>query len=135
VTDLSPTIDPSVLRLNADGSATLLGGRRGDGRLVFPCPAGDPNFRLEELPRSGRLWSWTVQRFRPKSPPYEGTEAFEPYAVGYVDLGEVIVEARLVGRWDAFRIGMPMTLVAERFPLATGEATLTFAYAPEEKPA
>ena len=49
------------------------------------------------LARRGTLWTWTVQRFRPKSPPYAGRpEEFEPYGVGYVELpGEVRVEARL----------------------------------------
>jgi len=39
---------------------------------------------MVELPPSGTLWSYTVQRFRPKSPPYRGPEPFEPYALGYI---------------------------------------------------
>jgi hypothetical protein len=31
----------------------------------------------------GPLWTYTVQSFPPKSPPYTG--AFEPYGVGYVE--------------------------------------------------
>jgi uncharacterized OB-fold protein len=46
------------------------------------------------LARTGTLWTYTVQGFRPKSP-YDGPEEFSPYAVGYVDLGEVLVESRL----------------------------------------
>jgi len=47
------------------------------------------------LERTGTLYTWTVQGFRPK-PPYAGPEGFEPYGVGYVELpGEVRVEARL----------------------------------------
>ena len=58
------------------------------------CTSTDVTER--RLARRGTLWSWTIQRFRPKSPPYTGPEEFEPYGVGYVELpGEVRVEARL----------------------------------------
>jgi uncharacterized OB-fold protein len=133
--DLPPAIDDRLLYFDADGSVTLLAARdRGDGRLVFPAPGdADPErFEPATLPRTGRLWSWTVQRFRPKSPPYAGPAAFEPYAVGYVELGEaIIVEGRLTGAaLDGFAIGMPMRLVAEPFTLASGERRTTFAFAP-----
>jgi uncharacterized OB-fold protein len=62
------------------------------------------------LPSHGRVWSWTVQRIRPK-PPYEGPEDFEPFALGYVDLGPLLLETRLRGkRVDAWRIGEPVEL-------------------------
>ena len=75
----------------------LIGGRdRATGRIVFPCPKGD-DFEPYILNRHGTVWSYTIQRFRPKSPPYLGPEAFRPFPVAYVELpGEVIVEARLV---------------------------------------
>lgn len=135
MSDLPPPIDDRLLHLDSDGSVTLLAARdRGDGRLVFPAPGdADPEqFEAVTLPRSGRLWSWTVQRFRPKSPPYAGPEAFEPYAVGYVALdAAIIVEGRLTGApLDGFAIGMPMELVAEPFTLASGEQRTTFAFAP-----
>jgi uncharacterized OB-fold protein len=39
------------------------------------------------LPAEGTLWTWTVQRFAPKSPPYVPPEdGFRPFAVGYVEL-------------------------------------------------
>jgi len=133
--DLPPPIDDRLLRIDADGSVTLLAARdRGDGRLVFPAPgdADAERFEAVTLPRTGRLWSWTVQRFRPKSPPYAGPEAFEPYAVGYVALGDtIIVEGRLTGApLDAFAIDMAMQLVAEPFALASGDLRTTFAFAP-----
>jgi uncharacterized OB-fold protein len=82
------------------------------------------------LPRTGALWSFTVQGFRPKSPPYAGTEpanAFVPYGVGYVDLGDAIVEARLTeSDPDRLRIGMAMELVTVD---VTGELE-TFAFRP-----
>ena len=90
----------------------LVGGRdRATGRIVFPCP-DDPRFEAYPLKREGTLWSYTVQRFRPKSPPYEGPGAFKPWALGYVELAdEVIVEARLDGvAFDHIEIGMPLAL-------------------------
>jgi uncharacterized OB-fold protein len=39
------------------------------------------------LPAEGTLWTWTVQRFAPKSPPYvPPVDGFRPFAVGYVEL-------------------------------------------------
>lgn len=133
--DLPPPIDDRLLHLDSDGAVTLLAARdRDNGRLVFPVPGdADPErFEAVTLPRTGQLWSWTVQRFRPKSPPYAGPEAFEPYAVGYVALGAaIIVEGRLAGApLDGFAIGMSMELVAEPFTLASGERRTTFAFAP-----
>ncbi|WP_295639163.1 OB-fold domain-containing protein [Novosphingobium sp.] len=90
----------------------LIGGRdRASGRVVFPCPEGD-RFDPVPLGRTGTLWSWTVQRYRPKSPPYAGPDAFRPWAVGYVELpGETIVEARVVNvDFAAIRIGMALEL-------------------------
>lgn len=90
----------------------LIGGRElASGRVVFPCPPG-PGYEPLALSRRGTLWSWTIQRYRPKSPPYAGPEAFRPWPVAYVELpGEVIVEARLTDvAFDAIRIGMPLEL-------------------------
>jgi uncharacterized OB-fold protein len=85
------------------------------GTVTFPrqgacprCTSTDVSDR--RLSRRGTLWSWTVQRFRPKSPPYTGPEAFEPYGVGYIELpGEVRVEARLT-EFEGLEIGMEMEL-------------------------
>jgi uncharacterized protein len=76
----------------------LIGGRDcTTGRIVFPCPPGD-RFEAYPLKREGTVWSYTIQRFRPKSPPYIGPEAFQPYPIAYVELAdEVIVETRLTG--------------------------------------
>lgn len=128
--ELPEPIDAQLLRVDNDHSITLLAGRRADGQIVFPLPRGDPSCEEIALPRDGTLWSWTVQRFRPKSPPYAGPDAFEPYAVGYVDLGSVIVESRLIGPIDGFRIGMPVVLVPEPFALDAGSPRLTFAFKP-----
>jgi uncharacterized OB-fold protein len=81
------------------------------------------------LPRSGRLWSFTVQSFEPKAP-YRGS--FTPYGVGYVDLGSVIVEARLTERDpDHLAIGADMELtLVPAFHDDDGIEVRTFAFAP-----
>ncbi|MES1986116.1 MAG: OB-fold domain-containing protein [Pseudomonadota bacterium] len=123
--------------LFTDGDAPcLIGGRdRETGRILFPCPSDATRFEAVTLPRNGTLWSWTVQRYRPKSPPYAGPEAFEPFAIGYVELPDaVIVEAPLTGvAFDAIAIGMPMQTVLK--PLnsdAHGNTIMTFAFAPRD---
>ncbi|WP_334186069.1 Zn-ribbon domain-containing OB-fold protein [Novosphingobium sp.] len=112
----------------------LLGGReRATGRVVFPCPPGDA---CEPVPlaREGRLWSYTVQRYRPKTPPYAGPEAFAPWIVAYVELpGEAIVEARLVDvAFDAVKIGMPVRLVQVPLDPEAAEPLAIPAFAPME---
>ncbi|MFY7834895.1 MAG: Zn-ribbon domain-containing OB-fold protein [Novosphingobium sp.] len=106
------------MRVIAEGLVTedtppsLIGGReRETGRVVFPCPPGE-RYEPVALSRTGTLWSYTIQRYRPKSPPYAGPEAFRPWAVAYVELpGEVIVESRLTDvAFEDIRIGMPLEL-------------------------
>lgn len=87
-----------------------IGGRHRDsGRLLFPLPEGKA-FDSHPLRRDGRLWSYTIQRFRPRTPPYEEPEKFAPWALGYVEMvEELIVEARLTDvEIDALTIGMPL---------------------------
>lgn len=113
---------------------TLIGGRhRESGRIVFPCPADKDLWDAIDLPRHGTLWSWTVQRFRPKSPPYSGPEDFEPFAIGYVELpGATIVEARLTNvAFDALKISMPMQLTVVPFSIDnSGNEVRIYAFAP-----
>jgi len=109
----------TALNAIADGLFTdeaqprLIGGRdRVTARVVFPCPDGEEWAPLS-LGRDGTLWSWTVQRYRPKSPPYTGPEAFTPWIVAYIELPETIVEARLIDIDPAdVKIGLPVTLSA-----------------------
>lgn len=63
------------------------------------------------LPREGLIWTFTVQRFAPKLPFLTGAKEFEPFAVGYVDLGEVLVETVLTGEIAKMEIGRPVHLV------------------------
>ena len=111
------------------------------GNTTFPrqgscprCMSTDVSERL--LARRGTLWTWTVQGFRPKSPPYEGSEEFVPYPVGYVELpGEAKVESLLVDvPIDRLAIGMEMELVIVPFHSAvTGEDAATFAFRPVQQ--
>jgi len=101
----------------------LLGSRcQTCGIAEFPqklsCPAcGSEDVKAEELPRRGKLWSWTIQSFMPKKPYHtdETPETFRPYGVGYVELpGAVCVEGRLhENTREQLTIGMEMELVIE----------------------
>ena len=109
------------------------------GVVAFPrqascaaCTSSD--VRERRLGRRGTLWTWTIQCFPPKSPPYAGAaEDFEPFGVGYVELeGELRVEARLTEADPArLRIGMAMELVLVPAPGADG--ALTYAFRPVEE--
>jgi len=112
------------------------------GTVTFPyqdsCPRCTAQAMTERrLARRGTLWTWTVQCFPPKSPPYTGPtgDAFEPYAVGYVELGgEVRVEALLTGCDPGrLRIGMPMELTL--IPAPGDSGAMTFAFGPVEEQA
>jgi len=106
----------------------LIGGRGADGRIRFPMPEGDAasGFESVALSPTGTLWSWTIQNFEPKRPPYQGPVPFAPYMVGYVELpGEVIVAARIVDVAEP-RIGMPLVLRIISFD----DARSTFAFGP-----
>ena len=118
--------------------ARLIGGRRrADGKIVFPLPQGDA-YEAIDLPSRGRLWSFTVQRFRPK-PPYAGPgdeRSFTPYAVGYIELpGALIVEARLeTADFEHLRIGMPMAFTLQTFRTdPDGQDVLTYAFKPAQE--
>jgi uncharacterized OB-fold protein len=100
-------------------------------------PQGSEMEQFDPVPlaRSGHLWSFTVQRFRPKSPPYAGADderSFAPFALGYIELPEqVIVEARIdVEDPSQLRIGMPMQLAMKPFARAGGDTALIHVFKP-----
>ncbi|MBY8857121.1 OB-fold domain-containing protein [Nocardia sp. CA2R105] len=134
------------LSLFADGAdpdtgagAVLRGSRCGDcATVTFPfqnsCPrCAGLSMSAHELPREGDLWAFTVQGFEPK-PPYRSNGSFTPYGVGYVDLGEVIVESILTENdpdvlEQVTRVGL---CLRPAYTDADGATVLTFAFAPIE---
>lgn len=129
-------IDPTIF--TADGSA-LRGSVCDDcGTTAFPPQRGCSRCSGDQvsetvLPQRGTLWAYTVQHFQPKWP-FRNDGAFEPFGLGYVDLGPVVIEARLtIADVEALSPGLPVRLVA--VPLFTDEDGATvhgFAFAPEE---
>ena len=124
----------------SDNPALLCSRCQDCGRAAFPaqqsCSACcSTNVAIEELPRRGTLWTWTVQRFMPK-PPYnsgETQEDFTPYGVGYVELpGGVRVEGRLTENDPAkLEIGMEMEVVFYPFRAdPDGTELINFAFSP-----
>lgn len=94
---------------------------------------------VERMPLhpQGTLWTFTIQAFPPKAPPYLGPvgEDFTPFAIGYVELeGQLKVEARLAcDDTSQLRIGQPMRLVAVPLgPDAEGRTLTTFGFEPQE---
>lgn len=115
----------------------LIGGKLPSGEVVFPMPVGDAAEGVEPWPlaRKGKLWSFTSQEFRPKSPyegPGEGPMDFKPYLLGYIELpGEVIVESLIVdARLDQLKLGMAMEFTIVPF----NDQHTTFAFRPEHQP-
>lgn len=103
--------------------------------MVFPLPPDTESFDLVELPSRGMLWSYTIQRFEPKSPPYRGIEPFEPFALGYVELpNALIVASRLTEvRFDALCLGLPMELTTTAIRTdPDGCVVLTYAFRPAQ---
>lgn len=88
--------------------------RKCTGRSLSGLPLGP----------DGTVWAHTVQRFRPKSPPYvEPAEGFSPFAVGYVELPEGIkVEAIIDGaegeELHGARVALTETVPVPRFATA-----------------
>jgi uncharacterized OB-fold protein len=90
---------------------------------------------IEELPGRGTLWTWTIQRFMPKTPyrSNETAETFTPYGVGYLELpGGVRVEGRLTENDpDKLRIGMEMDVVFLPFRKEeNGDEVINFFFKP-----
>jgi uncharacterized protein len=133
----APPIAAGLFVETPDGPR-LLGSRcRRCATVAFPgqsscprCAAAESEERL--LAPRGELFTWTVQRFRPKTPPYTGPEEFQPYGVGYVELpGECRVEAILTtADPDELRIGMEMELTLIPVTGPDGRAARTFAFTP-----
>ena len=107
------------------------------GTSTFPVQADCPRCARRtmgdvELPAVGLLWTWTVQAFEPKPPYVAPAEGFRPFPVGYVDLGRVMVEARLDASPDELWVGRPMRIVP--FDVLTSDGPLLgYAFAPDQE--
>lgn len=134
-------VDATLFAAGPDSPPTLLGSAcESCGTTVFPaqdgCPkCGTAGMRATELPRSGRIWSYTVQYFEPKAP-FRHDGPFGPYGVAYVDLGPVIVEGRLLqDDPDRVHVGDPVQLsTVHAFTDDDGTAVLSFAFEQTEVP-
>jgi uncharacterized protein len=117
----------------------LLGSRcAGCATVTFPaagsCPrCAEPAMTPHPLPDRGTVWTWTVQGFAPKPPYVPPAGGFRPFPVGYVDLGEVLVESHLLAAVDRLRIGLPVRLVLEPVWETDGTAVVTYAFTPDEE--
>jgi len=117
---------------SSSDSLTLKGSRCDACRAVqFPADslcgscASDSTSEIA-LARQGTVWAWTIQRFAPK-PPFEAGDEFSSFIVGYVDLGDVIVESIIVAPQEDVHIGQAVSLTSVR--LAGSEPSTTFAFA------
>ena len=130
-------VDPDLVVDGPDGPALRGATCSACATTTFPAQERCPRCSAlamspTALPRRGTLWAYTVQHFAPK-PPFRHDEPFEPFGLGYVDLGQVIVESRLtVSDVAALSPGMAVRLVL--VPAFTdGDTTVTtFAFEPEE---
>lgn len=124
----------------SDNPALLCSRCKNCGIASFPsaesCMAcSGQEVEIEELPRRGTLWTWTVQQFMPKTPYHsdETPETFKPYGVGYVELpGGVRVEGRLTeGDPQRLSIGMEMEVVFEKYRTEdNGDEVINFFFKP-----
>lgn len=133
----APPMAANLFEVLADGPRLIGGRRKSDGRVVFPMPGGVEGQKYDavRLAADGKLWSYTIQRFRPKSPPYMGADdekTFRPFALGYIELpGQVIVESRIeVDTFARLKIGMPMRLAIVPFVRADGKTVSSYVFRP-----
>lgn len=133
-------ISDEIIELQSTGPVLMGGRHHASGKIVFPFPENSESEFYERvaLKTVGRIWSFTIQRFPPKSPPYIGETdqaGFVPFAIGYVELeDQVIVEARLdVSDFSVLKAGLPVELTLVPFASdPTGEPIHTFAFKPIE---
>ena len=120
-----PMIAPDLLEWGDPGPRLVAGRLPGEGGLVFPWPWHDATKgKRILLSPQGRLWTFTVQRFPPKSPPYRprSSEPFEPYIVGYVEFPEgIIIEGRIDARVDVDSLSIGQTMTTTVVPVFADE--------------
>ncbi|MGY1809481.1 Zn-ribbon domain-containing OB-fold protein [Blastococcus sp. SYSU D00669] len=137
---MAPTPVDATLFASLD-PPRLAGSRCPDcGTVTFPASTSCPRcmsrtMAPHALPDRGTVWTWTVQGFAPKPPYVPPAGGFRPFPVGYVDLGEVLVEAHLTADPARLSIGTPVRLVLQPAFEADGGPVVTYAFAPVEEDA
>jgi uncharacterized protein len=136
----SRAIDRTLFNWPASDPA-LSGSRCCDcGSYAFPVNpscrhCGSTDVEVVALPRRGKLWAWTIQRFMPKMP-YRSSETeatFKPFGIGYVELpGTLRVETRLTENDpQKLHIGAEMELVIYTHRVdEDGTAVMNYAFRP-----
>lgn len=117
----------------------LLGTRCADcGTLYYPHVVSCRNPDCEgkgvapaRIMGRGRLYSFTVQRYRP--PPLFAIEPWQPYAVGLVDVENGLRVMGIVeAPFEEVRIGMPLRLSTLILNAAGGETVMTHSFVPDD---
>lgn len=127
-----------LFRWSDDGAALVGSQCTGCGSYYFPKSVScrnpdcvDKTVGESLLGRRGRLYSYTVQSYRP--PALFRMEPFEPYAIGLVELPEGLrVLGMLTGcELAEIRIGMSVELTVEKlYTDESGNEVVTYKYAP-----
>lgn len=134
---MSQVIAEGIFVEREGGPLLIAGRRKTNGEICFPMPSGPEaaHYDAIEVTGEGRLWSYTMQRFRPKTPPYIGADdekTFKPFALGYVEFaGQVIIEGRiLIDDIADLKIGQPMRVAIETFATSSRGELQTYAFEP-----
>jgi uncharacterized protein len=137
---MQKAIDPTISTW-PDENPQLIGSQCGDcGATAFPrqarCPrCSSANVSELLLPRRGKLITWTTQGFLPH-PGFAGgqtAQTFEPFAMGLVQLGDVVkVEGRLTES-DPAKLAFGMEVELHFVPLFVdedGSDVMMYAFSP-----
>ncbi|GAB1814524.1 Zn-ribbon domain-containing OB-fold protein [Mycobacterium sp. MUNTM1] len=136
-------IAENLFRVEDGRSVLLASRRRSTGVVTFPAERPElfdadsdavSDIQPLELPTEGTLYTFTTQEFAPPLP-YKGQrsrDAFRPYVVGFIELGErVLVESLIVeASASDLRIGQPMVSTTLAFETEAGESFVTYAFRP-----
>jgi len=138
---MAPGAVPARLLSIDSGQARLLAAHCEDClSWSFPCQdscakCGSEAVVDSALPQRGRLWSYTIQTFRPPSPPFasapeDGPDNFVPFGVGMVEFDNgLCVHGRLTES-DSSRLDIGMTVETVVVPLEAGSEELIYAFQP-----
>jgi uncharacterized protein len=139
---MTQLIAENLFRVDNGHAVLLASRRRSTGVVKFPAerpelfdanPDVQEDIEPIELPTEGTLFTYTTQEFAPPLP-YKGhrsPDKFRPYVVGFVELGDVLVESLIVGAAASdLRIGQRMVSTTTTFETETGESLLTYAFRP-----